>query len=152
MPEIDAAIARVGLSKLPDWHVTRKRNSERLAAALAAVPGIQVPLPPDDREHAFYRLYARIEPTALLPGWDRDTVLRAIAAEGVPCQYGTCAEIYRERAFEALRPTDAERLPGAAEAHETSLALFVHPTLTDQDIDDTAAAIAKVMAVATGCR
>ena len=42
----------------------------------------------------------------------------------------------------------AERLPGAARAHETSLAFFVHPTLADGDIDDVIAAVQKVMKVA----
>jgi dTDP-4-amino-4,6-dideoxygalactose transaminase len=42
----------------------------------------------------------------------------------------------------------AARLPGAALAHETSLAFFVHPTLSDGDIDDVIAAVRKVMEAA----
>ncbi|MFU8891976.1 MAG: aminotransferase, partial [Anaerosomatales bacterium] len=96
-----------------------------------------------------YRLYGFVDPDVLAPGWDRDRIARAILAEGVPVQYGTCAEIYREEAFATTGTAPAERLPGAARAHETSLAFFVHPTLGDADIDDTIAAVRAVMEVAT---
>ena len=155
MPEVIAAMGRVGLTLLPEWHAARTRNALRLADALAGVPGIRVPLPGPEAAHAFYRLYAFIEPDALASGWTRDSIIAAINAEGVPCQYGSCAEIYREEAFRGLARTSQAtsapggRLPGAALAHENSLALFVHPTLSDSDIDDTAAAIDKVMEAAT---
>jgi hypothetical protein len=148
LAEISAAIARVGLKKLPAWHEARKANALRLAGGLAEVRGLRLPLPPGHAEHGFYRLYAFVEPAALSPGWDRDRIARAIVAEGVPCQYGTCAEIYREQAFVDAGLAPAERLPNAAHAHETSIAFFVHPTLTAADIDDTVAGVTKVMEVA----
>ena len=148
LDEMSAALARVGLAKLPDWHARRQSNALRLAAALSSVAGIRVPLPGPDVSHAFYRLYARIVPEALAPGWDRDRIVRSIAAEGVPVQYGTCAEIYREEAFTRAGLGPADRLPGAATAHDTTLAFFVHPTIGDTDIDDAIAAVTRVMEVA----
>jgi len=148
MDEMSAALGRVGLGQLPEWHRIRTRNAQRLAQGLADTPGLRVPLPPSDTEHAFYRLYMYVEPGGLAEGWNRDRILKAIAAEGVPVQYGTCAEIYREAAFAAAGLGPAERLPVASEVHETSIAFFVHPTLQDTDIDDTAAAVRKVMDVA----
>lgn len=150
LTEMQAAMGRVGLASLPRWHELRTRNATRLATALEHTPGLVVPLPGDEFEHAFYRLYARVLPEALAEGWDRDRITRAIVAEGVPVQYGTCAEIYREAAFAAAGLGPSKRLPGAAHVHETSLAFFVHPTLGDDDIDQTAAAVRKVMDVATG--
>ncbi len=149
LAELSAAVARIGLQRLPQWHAARRRNALRLAEGLAGLDGLCVPLPPDDVEHAFYRLYTRVEPEVLAPGWDRDRIARAIAAEGVPCQYGTCAEIYRERAFIDAGLGPADRLPNAAAVHETSLAFFVHPTLGESDIDDTVAAVRNVMEVAS---
>jgi dTDP-4-amino-4,6-dideoxygalactose transaminase len=149
LSELSAAIGRVGLRKLPEWHAARTRNALRLAEGLADVSDLRVPLPPEGCEHAFYRLYAIVEPDTLAPGWDRDRIARAILAEGVPVQYGTCAEIYREQAFADAGYAPAERLAGAAQAHDASLAFFVHPTLGERDIDDTVAAIRKVMEVAS---
>lgn len=149
LDEMSAALARVGLDRLPEWHAARTRNAHRLARGLAAVPALTVPLPGPDCEHGFYRLYGAVDNSALAPGWDRDRVTRAISAEGTPVQYGGCAEIYREAAFAKAGYGPPARLPGAALAHETSIAFFVHPTMSDADIDDTIAAVVKVMEVAT---
>lgn len=148
MDELVAAMGRVGLAKLPSWHAARRRNALHLAERLSDVPALRVPLPDPDVEHAFYRLYAFVDPDALAEGWTRDRILAAIAAEGVPVQYGTCAEIYREQAFASAGVGPATRLPGAARAHETSLAFFVHPTLGVEEMDVTAEAVRAVMGAA----
>ena len=148
LDEMSAAVARVGFASLPVWHERRTGNALRLAEGLSGVPGIRVPLPGVDTVHAFYRLYARVVPEVLAPGWDRDRIVRSVAAEGVPCQYGTCAEIYREEAFAKAGLGPAGRLPGASAAHETTLAFFVHPTIAAADVDDAVAAVVKVMEVA----
>ena len=150
MPEIIGAMGRVLLRKLPEWHATRIRLATLLAGELAETRGLRLPLPASDTEHAFYRLYAYVQPDALAPGWTRDRVISAIKAEGVACQYGTCAEIYREQAFADAGLGPAERLPVASRIHETQLAFYVDPQLTEADVRDTAAAVRKVMAVAAG--
>ena len=148
LPELEAAMVRAGQRELPVAHARRTELATRLARGIQGLRGIRVPLPPADREHAFYRLYAYVTPSELAQGWDRDRVLFAIAAEGVPVQYGSCAELYREEAFARAGLGLADRLPGAARAHETALAFFVHPTLADSDVDDVIAAVRKVMQVA----
>lgn len=150
MPELCAPLGLAGLEQLSEWHDARTRNALRLAAALQELPGLRVPLPPHDIESAFYRLYAYVVPEALVTGWDRDRIARSLTAEGVPGLSGSCGEIYRERAFARHGLGPAVRLPVAAGLAATSLAFLVHPTLTDDDIDDTAAAMEKVMAVAAG--
>jgi len=147
--EFSAAMARVGTHALSSTHEIRTANGLRLAAGLAGVRGLRVPMPPADIGHAFYRLYTYVRPEDLAPGWDRDRIARAIAAEGVACGYGTCCEIYREQAFAAAGLAPETRLPVAAQLHETSLAFPVHPTLGASDIDDIASAVAKVMKVAS---
>ncbi len=148
--ELSASLARTGLAKLPEWVAARRRNATRLAGALADLPALRVALAPADTQDSHYRLYARVVPEALASGWHRDRIIAAIAAEGVPVQYGTCAEIYRERAFAAagLGPHGG-RLPHAAGFHDTQLAFFVHPTLADADIDDTAHAVRAVLEAAS---
>jgi dTDP-4-amino-4,6-dideoxygalactose transaminase len=149
MTEVQAALGRRALTKLPEWSERRRRLAARLDAGLAGVPGLRLPVPPAGVGHAYYRYYLFVRPDQLAPGWNRDRVMSAVAAEGVPCFQGACAEIYREKAFDgtaAARPD--EPLPVARELGETSLMLLVHPTLADADIDDTVAALRKVMAVA----
>lgn len=148
MPETAAVLVGDGLRMLPEWSEARRANAARLMAALEGTPGLVVPAPSPDIRHAYYRFYAFVEPERLAEGWTRDRVAAAISAEGIPCSYGSCAEIYREDAFRTAGFGPAERLPGAARAHETSLAFLMHPTLGAREMDDTAAAVGAVMAEA----
>ena len=146
--EVQAAQGRRALAKLPEWSERRRAHAATLDAGLADVPGLRLTVPPDDVVHAYYKYYVFVRPDELAPGWDRDAIMGAVEAEGVPCFQGACAEIYREKAFDSGgRP--AKPLPVARELGETSLMLLVHPTLTKREIDDTVEAFQKVMAAAT---
>lgn len=148
LTEMQSALGRVQLRKLDGWVASRRAHAETLAARLGALPGLRVPLPPADVQHAYYKFYAFVRPEALAPGWDRDRIMQAVAALGVPCASGSCSEIYLEKAFpEALRP--AERFPVAQELGETSLMFQVHPTLTADAIEATCQAVERVLAEAT---
>lgn len=149
MTEMQAAIGRRQLDKLPAWNAQRQRNAERLAAGLAAIPGIRVASFPAWGKSACYKYYAFIDLASLAPDWSRTRVVDAIAAEGIPCMVGTCSEIYREKAFVNAGLGPRTPHPVAVELGETSVMFQVHHTLTDAEIDDSCAAVAKVMAVAT---
>jgi dTDP-4-amino-4,6-dideoxygalactose transaminase len=119
-----------------------------LTEAFARLPGLRVTLPPADVVHAYYKYHAFVRPELLRPGWTRDRILDAIQTEGVPCFSGSCSEIYLEEAFPPeWRP--ARRLEVARELGETSLMFLVHPTLTEEHITATCAAVEKVMIEAT---
>ena len=148
MTEMQAAIGRVQLSKLDAWVAARRRNAAALAAGLAGVPGIRVPLPAADCFHSYYKLYAQVDPARLREGWDALRVIEAINREGIPCLQGGCSEIQRERAFVDAGWAPSQPLPVAARLGETSLMFLVHPTLEEGDMHDAAQAVAKVMSVA----
>jgi dTDP-4-amino-4,6-dideoxygalactose transaminase len=147
MTEVQAAIGRKALEKLEDWSATRRNHAKTLDEGLQDVEALRVTTPPANVRHAYYKYYAYVRPERLEDGWTRDKIMRAITAEGIPALSGSCSEIYLEKAFDQTgRPQ--ERLPIAKELGETSLLVHVHPTLTANDIEDTVAAIRKVMAVA----
>jgi dTDP-4-amino-4,6-dideoxygalactose transaminase len=75
-------------------------------------------------------------------------VIAAVNAEGIPCFVGSCGEIYREKAFTAAGWQPARLHPVAPCLNETSLAFLMHPTLTEQDMQDTCAAVANVLRLA----
>jgi dTDP-4-amino-4,6-dideoxygalactose transaminase len=145
MTEMQAAIGRIQLGKLPAWLAARRAHASELAGRLAEVPGLRVPLPPAHAQSSFYRLYAFIKPGLLADGWNQDRIVDAINGEGIPCFHGSCSEIYREQAFARHGWSLSEPLPVARQAGMTSLSLLVHPTLDKDDIADTAAAVTKVM-------
>jgi dTDP-4-amino-4,6-dideoxygalactose transaminase len=143
MTEMQSAIGRISLRRVPQWLERRRRSASLLDENLAGLPGLRVVRPPREIEHAYYKYYAFVRPEALRPGWDRDRIMQAINAKGVPCTVGSCSEIYLEKAFAGLYPD--ERLPVAKELGETSLMFMVHPTLSDEDIRDTYLAVQQVM-------
>lgn len=148
LTEMQSAIGRVVLRKLDGWVETRRRNAAILTRKFAEIPGLRVAAPPAEIGHAYYKFYAFVRPEMLCSGWDRDRIVAAINAEGVPCLTGSCSEIYLEKAFsEPMRPP--QRLEAARELSETSLMFLVHPTLSDPDMLDTCAAVEKVLSCAT---
>jgi dTDP-4-amino-4,6-dideoxygalactose transaminase len=149
MMEVQAAIGRIQLRRMEAWHSQRASNAENIWAVCREVPGLRVPVLPQGIEHAAYKCYVFVEPTALKPGWDRDRILNEIAVHGVPCYSGSCSEVYLEKAFDGTGWRPRERLSVARELGETSLMFLVHPGLTKAEIGKTVKAIAAVMELAT---
>lgn len=144
LTEMQAAIGRRLLTKLPSQLERRRKNANILDNRFGICPGLRVTIPPEDIGHAYYKYYVFLDLEYSRNGWDRDHLLQAIVAEGIPCFSGSCSEIYLEKAFpETMRP--AHRLPVARQLGETSLMFLVHPTLSEQDMLDTIQAVEKVM-------
>ena len=149
MPEVQAAIGRVQLTKQPEWTSRRRQHAERLEENLGALPALRVPSVPPHLGHAYYRLYVYVRREALASGWDRQRIVDEVVAAGVPCFSGSCSEIYRERAFREAGIGPPERHPVARELGETAIALLVHPTLEDNAIDRTVEVVCRVVTSAT---
>jgi len=145
MTEMQAAIGRLQLAKLPGWVARRQYLAGILTDGLAMLPGIRVTRPGAGIGHAYYKYYAFLEPGQLKPDWDHNRIITAINAEGIPCIAGSCSEIYLEKVFVDAGLAPAARLPIAQRLGTTSLSFLVHPTLTKADMGDTCAAVAKVM-------
>lgn len=150
LSEVQSAVGRVALRKVPQWVATRRRHASRLAERLSRLPGLRIPEPPAHIKHAYYKFYAFVEPQELADGWDRDRTVQAIASRGVPCFTGSCSEIYLEKAFPPeWRPG---QLPVAHELGETSLMFLVHPTLAAADIERTCDVVEDVVSQASRTR
>jgi dTDP-4-amino-4,6-dideoxygalactose transaminase len=146
LTEMQSALGRVLLRKLSEHISVRQKYVSILNSRLAPVLGIRRTLPTAEIAHSYYKFYVFIELSRIKSDWDKERIINAINAEGVPCFSGSCSEIYLEKAFPPeLRP--ASRLPVARELGETALMFMVHPTLSEADMNDTATAIEKVFAV-----
>jgi dTDP-4-amino-4,6-dideoxygalactose transaminase len=145
MTEMQAAIGRIQLRRMVEWHERRKANAEQLASVFSTLPGLRVPLPLVDVEHAWYKFYTFVQPEALAPGWSRDRIMAEVNAAGVPCYSGSCSEVYLEKAFDGTEWRPAQRLAVAKALGETSLMFLVHPTLSDEEIKKTGKVVAGVM-------
>jgi dTDP-4-amino-4,6-dideoxygalactose transaminase len=143
MTEMQSAMGRILLQKVPHWVERRRRHAAMLTSRLAGIPALRIPQPSPDFHHAYYKYYAFVRPDMLRADWGRDRIAQSIVEAGIPCQSGSCSEIYLEKAFDSSHRR--RRLPVARQLGETSLMFLVHPTLTDQHIAKTCEVVESVL-------
>jgi dTDP-4-amino-4,6-dideoxygalactose transaminase len=162
MTELQAAVARAQLTKLPDVVRRRRRTARRLADGLRRLPGLGVPA--DLERHAVWLFPVVLDVEAA--GGDNRAWAAALAAEGVPVSPGYLSQpvygypvlaqrrLYGGSGFPFTSPPArteftygpglcprAERLIG-----ETLLVVQWNEAYTDADADEIAAAFARVHA------
>lgn len=140
MTEIQAAIGRIQLKRMPDWHKNRLRNANSIWNAAKKCKGLRVPIIPHHIDHAAYKCYVFVKGDASV----RNKIMKEINNKGVPCFSGACSEVYLEKAFDKTEFRPTERLAIAKELGETSLAFLVHPTLTEKEIQKTCEVLTEV--------
>ncbi len=147
LTEMQSALGRVLLKKLPEHLARRRRNACALNEYFSQIPALRVPLPPVHVQHAYYKYYVFLRPERLKRGWHLHRIQQAIISEGIPCFAGY-REMYLEKAFPPeWKPKSP--LQNATKLAETGLVLLVHPTLTEDDMLDTCQAVEKVMGAAS---
>lgn len=161
LTEMQSAIGRIQLERMPAWKAARQANAGRIWQAARECTGLRVPefrcgtecdsqcAKQSGCEHAAYKCYVFVEPDQLAEGWDRDRIIDEIVARGVPCFSGSCSEVYLEKAFDGTGWRPEEPLPVARKLGETSLMFLCHPTLTEAEIGKTCRVLREVMELAT---
>lgn len=142
MTEMQAAIGRIQLKRMPEWHATRLCHARKIWDTARSLVGIRAPIVPSFIEHAAYKCYVFVDGTEE----QRDTLMKQINDKGVPCFSGSCSEVYLEKAFDGTGWRPDTRLPVAKHLGETSLMFLVHPTLTVAEIDKTCRVLQEVVA------
>jgi dTDP-4-amino-4,6-dideoxygalactose transaminase len=147
LTEMQSALGRAQLRKLPAWVAKRRKHAEALTECFQSIPALRVTALPMEIGHSYYKYYVFVRPERIRADWNRDRIMSEVAAAGVPCFSGSCSEIYLEKAFSPdLQPS--EFLPVARELGETSLMFLVHPTLSDVHIEQICKAVEQVMQIA----
>lgn len=148
LTEVQSAVGRSMLVRVPEWLETRRQNASCLSDEFGRIQGLRVTSPSNDFKHAYYKYYAFVEPDRLKSSWDRDRIMVEISRRGVPCGSGSCSEIYREKAFANMGMGAPTSLPIAEELGQTSLMFDVHPGLSEIEMERTGEVVAQVMAEA----
>jgi len=152
MTEMQAAIGRIQLKRLPEWTATRLSNAQVIWSTARKIKGLRVPdlncegcNSSCDGDsgcvHAAYKCYIFVDGTET----DRDNILSLINKKGVPCFSGSCPEVYLEKAFDNTGYRPIERLSVAKRLGETSLMFLCHPTLTTEEIQKTCNVLKEVV-------
>jgi dTDP-4-amino-4,6-dideoxygalactose transaminase len=140
MTEMQAAIGRIQLKRMSDWHRKRLNNANCIWSHAQKCKRLRVPIIPNYIEHAAYKCYVFVNGDFKL----RNKMMSEINKKGVPCFSGSCSEVYLEKAFENTELRPKERLLIAKELGETSLMFLVHPTLTEKEIKKTCDVLMEV--------
>lgn len=143
MTEMQSAIGRIQLKRMPHWNAERQENANRLTKYLEplADPLKGILRLPDYRCHAcdcsggidvgcrnaWYKFYAFVNKERLPSGLNRDAIVEALNRHGIRCFHGSCSEIYLEAAFDGHSSRPTKHLKVAQELGESSLMFEVHP-------------------------
>ena len=139
LTEMQSAIGRIQLRRMPEWHAARAANAAALEEALEPFAGDGGPLrltkmAATDQSigtrQAWYKYYSYVRPKNLKNGWNRDSMAKVIAASGIPCMQGSCSEMYLEKAFDGTGFRPKESLTNAETLGKTSLMFLVHPDVS----------------------
>lgn len=151
--DIAAAIGRVQLRKLPSRLARRRELAARLTSATLGTQLRPAPQNPES-ESAYWFIRIRFDPICWSRG--KQDIVRALRAEGVPVTawgdmphkqpwYASGRALGPGSASWEVDPT-IDPTPEASKAVETHFTLPLHERWTDREIDDVAAAFAKVQA------
>ena len=145
MTEMQAAIGRIQLRRMPDWTLARRKNASLIDEVAKPFDLVREVVVPGYIEHAEYKHYLFVRPEILAEGWSRDRIVNEINAQGIPCFQGSCSEVYLEKAFDdtGLRPKI--RLRNAKKLGEISLMFLVHPSLSALEMERTASVLVSVL-------
>lgn len=145
--EMQSAIGRIQLRRMPEWHTARTQNAKDLIrnfAPYADADGpLRLPLPENmisgdversdsaniepDYVHAWYRFYAFARLENMPENQTRDDLVAVLNAQGLLAMQGSCSEMYREKAFDGTGFRPEQPLPNARVLGETSIMCLTHP-------------------------
>jgi perosamine synthetase len=106
MTEMEAALGRTQLKRLPDENAARREFGEALSARLRTLPGISPQSVPAGGVHVYSRYVLRIDPDS---GVTRDQVTAALAAVGVAAKPVYAVPLYRQPVITQLADGTASR-------------------------------------------
>jgi perosamine synthetase len=142
-----AAVGLVQLRRLDEYLEARRRNAAYLTERLRAVAEVAPPIVAPGCVHSYYKYIGKVRGDRLRVGIDE--FVAAVAAEGVPIsrRYPTplpAQPVFRDAVAAGRCRYEEGWCPNALALAGQLFLLQVHPTVTERDLNDVAAAIEKV--------
>ena len=139
MPEIQAAIGNVQLTKLPSFLKLRQRNAEMLAERLGSVRDLELQKVPEGYTHSWYLFTARLKNASEAK---RNKVVDDLRKLGIGATVYYPVLIHKMPFYHDL---SRHRLPNSEEAAKQVFSLPVHPDVSTKDIDYIANSVKKLL-------
>lgn len=145
LTEMQAAIGRCQLRKLPGWLHARKRNAALLYKHWQGHPMLALSEPPDHVDHAWYKYYVQLVSADGSVTARRSRIIGRLQELGIPCGSGSCPDMSCEGAFSDHDVRRDANLPVARALGERTLMFPVDHTLDDKDMESIVEALLKVL-------
>jgi len=136
MPEIEAAIGRAQLKKLPGFLAARARNADALRGKLEGT-GLVLPEVPEYCKHNWYLFTVRCKTAA-----EREGLMSRLLEGGIGATVYYPTPVHRIPLYAGLGYGKI-KLPASEKAAETVLSLPVNPAVTEEDLDRMAEIIKR---------
>lgn len=142
LSDIQCALGLSQLAKLPQWVARRREIARRYDAALEDLPAIQPLRVSADVGHGYHLYVVQVDCDLLTVG--RGQVFAALRAEniGVNVHY---LPVHLHPYYRQRFATRAGMCPKAEAAYENIISLPMFPAMSDGDVDDTVAALRKIV-------
>ncbi|GGM47854.1 pyridoxal phosphate-dependent aminotransferase [Longimycelium tulufanense] len=137
MSDVAAGVLLAQLDRLPELLTARQRVARAYTELLGDVEQVRLPVELPDRTHPWQSYVL-----TLTPETDRDAVARHLRQHGVQCTFGTYAS--------HLQPVygRTDPCPVSADLFRRHLAIPMHANLTDDQVEQAAAAVRAAVAAA----
>ncbi|HET8567541.1 MAG TPA: DegT/DnrJ/EryC1/StrS family aminotransferase [Candidatus Limnocylindria bacterium] len=137
LDEIQAAILRIKLRKLPDWNARRLAVAKHYTRALAD-SGVLVPEVPEGGRHVFHCYVVRV------PGGKRDALKAYLAERGIGTGIHYPVPVHLQEAAHFLGYREGD-LPVTERVAGEVLSLPMYAELTDAQVETVAGAVREFM-------
>jgi len=145
MTEMQAAIGRVQLKKLPKWLAQRRANAHCLSEAVADIPGVIVDAYDAHILSARYKYFIRIDEDKLPGNKTRADIIAGLLALGIQCGSGSCPDMSKEIAFHGREPRRDGNLENAHRLGASTIMFPVDHLFSEDDMLVIAGALKKVV-------
>ena len=139
--DVQAAIGRAQLARLPAWQRRREQLAAAYDAALASVPGLILPRRPDQGRHAWHLYQVRVTAGCAV---SRDVLMNALAEQGI----GTSVHfipVHQLSAYRRILPPDEGRsVPVTDRVADEVVSLPMYPGLTEPELAHVTDAVAAI--------
>jgi len=140
MPEVEAAIGRVQLRKLPKFLELRRRNAKLMTELLHGLKGVDPPFEPEGYRHNWYLYTVKFEDPSL-----RDRVKDYLNRKGIEATIYYKTPVHLMPLYRRLLNTGEGLLPVTEELSRRLLSLPVHHGMSEEDVQRVAEAVEEAM-------
>ncbi len=140
MPEVEAAIGRAQLRKLPKFLEARRRNARLLTELLQGLKGVELPFEPEGYRHNWYLYTVKFENPRL-----RDMVKDYLNCRGIGAAIYYKTPVHLMPLYRKLFNTGEGLLPVTEELSRRLLSLPVHHGMSEEDVQRVAEAVKEAL-------